>query len=451
MINKKRILSSTLLLLMVALVSFSVIGCKKEEAPKAAEAVEAKVMARTDYAGDIVVWSFTDELQDMIPMFEEEYPGIKVEFVVIPNADEVYLNKINTTLRSRSATPDAFTGEAAFYKQFINAGYWEPISKAPYNAEDLVKDLVPYVPNSSRNADGEITALSWQATPGALFYRRGLAREVLGTDDPAEVSKWTSDLNKFYELGEKVKETTNGEKYLLAGFSDMSQFIFNLRDTPYIVDNKLVIPQGMLDYMKIAKDMRDNGIESGTTTWQPPWFSSMKDGSVMCYILPTWGLHYVLKPNAEPEADKGEKEFSGDWGLAVPPASYSWGGTWIGINALSEKKDLAWEIVKYLGSDEGFLEKWAKKTGDFVSNTKVIEKITPTFSEPFLGGQNHYEYFAAEANKIDVSHRGPWDFQIENAWGDQVSLYASGNKSFDDAVEDFKKAVSEILPDVDVQ
>jgi multiple sugar transport system substrate-binding protein len=214
MITKKRIFSSAVLLLMVTFVSLSFIGCKKEEAPKAAEAAEVKMMTPADYSGKIVVWSFTDELTDMVTMFNEVYPNLEVEFVVIPNADEVYLNKINTTLRSRSATPDAFTGEAAFYKQFIDAGYWEPISDAPYNAEALVEDLVPYVPNSSRNADGKITALSWQATPGALFYRRSIAKDVLGTDDPAEVSKWTSDLNKFYELGEKVKETTNGEKFL---------------------------------------------------------------------------------------------------------------------------------------------------------------------------------------------------------------------------------------------
>ncbi|QEN04391.1 carbohydrate ABC transporter substrate-binding protein [Thiospirochaeta perfilievii] len=408
-------------------------------------------MAPADFKGKIVLWSFTDEVQGMIPYFNEVYPNIEVESVVIPNADEVYLNKINTTLRSGAGGPDVFTGESAYYKQFIDAGFWEPISDAPYNADELLGDLVPYVPGSTKDANGKVTALSWQATPGALFYRRSIAKEVLGTDDPATVSKYTSDLSKFYELGSMINDKYNGEKFLLAGYSDMSQFIYNLRDEPYVVNNKLNIPQGFYDYMKLSKEMRDNNIESGTTTWQPPWFSSMADASVMCYILPTWGLHYVLKPNAEPEADKGEKEFSGDWGLAVPPASYSWGGTWIGVNSMSNQKMLAYQFVKFIGSNADFLEKWAKKTGDFVSNTKVIEKVKPTFSEPFLGGQNHYEYFAKEAKKIDVSMRGPWDFQIENAWGDQVELYVTGSKTFDEAVADFKKAVSEILPDLDVE
>jgi ABC-type glycerol-3-phosphate transport system substrate-binding protein len=440
-----------LMLAMVGLISAGLLMANSNNEEATATTENWDTMAPADFEGKIVVWSFTDEVGNMVPYFNEVYPNVEVEFVVIPNQDEVYLNKINTTLRSGAGGPDVFTGEAAFYKQFIDAGYWEPLSDAPYNAEALVNDLVPYVPNSSRDANGQITALSWQATPGALFYRRSIANAVLGTDDPAEVSKYTSDLNKFYELGAMVEKEFSGEKFLLAGYSDMQPFLFNLRTEPYIVDNKLNIPQSLLDYMRIAKDMRDNNIESGTTTWQPPWFSSMADGSVMCYILPTWGLHYVLRPNAEPEAEKGEVEFTGDWGMAVPPASYSWGGTWIGINSMSKEKALAYQFVKFVGSNPEFLEKWALKTGDYVANTKVADKIKGDFSQPFLAGQNHYEYFNEEAKKIDVSFRGPWDFQIENAFGDQVTLYVDGEKSFDEAIADFKKAVQEILPDVDVQ
>lgn len=422
-------------------------GCGGDDESAQAGA-PGKNMAPEEYSGKLVIWSFTDEIQTMGAYFDAAYPNVETEYVIIPNADQVYLNKVNTTMRSRADTPDAFTGEAAFYKQFIKAGYWEPLGE--YGAEDLLDNLVDYVPNSTRNDAGEITALSWQATPGALFYRRSIAREVLGTDDPGEVSKWTSDIGKFYELGEMVKDTYGGEKYLLAGFDDMSQFVYNMRAEPYIVNNTFTLPEALVDYMKVAGDMRKNEIEMGATTWQPPWFSSMADGSVMCYILPTWGLHYVMKPNAEPEADEGKVEWSGDWGLAVPPASYSWGGTWIGINRGSKNKNLAWQAVKFFGSDPDFLTQWAKDTGDFVANLDVVNAIKDEFSEGFLGGQNHYQYFYDEAKKIDVSYIGPWDFQIQNAWGDQVGLYANGEKDFDTAIEDFYVSLSDILPEVEI-
>ena len=422
-------------------------GCGGDDESAQAGA-PGKDMAPEEYSGKLVIWSFTDEIQTMGAYFDAAYPNVETEYVIIPNADQVYLNKVNTTMRSGADTPDAFTGEAAFYKQFIKAGYWEPLGE--YGAEDLLDNLVDYVPNSTRNDAGEITALSWQATPGALFYRRSIAREVLGTDDPGEVSKWTGDIGKFYELGEMVKDTYGGEKYLLAGFDDMSQFVYNMRAEPYIVNNIFTLPEALVDYMKVAGDMRKNEIEMGATTWQPPWFSSMADGSVMCYILPTWGLHYVMKPNAEPEAAEGKAEWSGDWGLAVPPASYSWGGTWIGINRGSKNKNLAWQAVKFFGSDPDFLTQWAKDTGDFVASLDVVNAIKDEFSEGFLGGQNHYQYFYDEAKKIDVSYIGPWDFQIQNAWGDQVGLYANGEKDFDTAIEDFYVSLSDILPEVEI-
>ena len=422
-------------------------GCGGDDESAKAGA-PGKDMAPEEYSGKLVIWSFSDEIQTMGAYFDAAYPNVETEYVIIPNADQVYLNKVNTTLRSGADTPDAFTGEAAFYKQFIKAGYWEPLGE--YGAEELLDNLVDYVPNSTRNDSGEITALSWQATPGALFYRRSIAREVLGTDDPGEVSKWTSDIDRFYELGEMVKQTYGGEKYLLAGFDDMSQFVFNMRTEPYIADNTFTLPEGLVNYMRLARDMRENGIEMGSTTWQPPWFASMADGTVMCYILPTWGLHVVMKPNTEPEAFEGKAEWSGDWGMAVPPASYSWGGTWIGINRNSKNKNLAWQAVKFFGSDPDFLTQWARETGDFVANLDVVRAIKDDFSDDFLGGQNHYQYFYEEAGKIDVSYIGPWDFQIQNAWGDQVSLYANGEKDFDTAIEDFYIALSDILPEVEM-
>lgn len=431
-----RVLTAVLLILALAGIGFA--GGQGEQASSTGDAD----------SGKLVVWSFTDELGGMLDKFQEYYPDIEIEFTVFPNEDEVYLNRINNTMRSRSVLPDVFTGERAWFRQMIESGYWEPLSGAPYNAEELMDNLVEYVPDLSRDGQGRITALSWQATPGGLFYRRSIARDVLGTDDPEVVSEWTSSLDKFYELGEMIKEHYDGERFLLSGYTDMSEFIYNRRTEPYLQGDKVVIPATLVEYMEVAKEMRENRIEAGAGTWSPPWFSSMADGSVFAFILPTWGLHYVLKPNAEPEANAGEAEFSGDWGLATPPASYSWGGTWIGINRNSKNKELAWKLVKFIGSNPEFQEFWAKETGDFVANMDVIEKIKGDFSEPFLGGQNHYAYFAEEVEKIDVSFIGPWDFQIQNAWGDEVELYANGQKTLDEAIESFKTAVMDIIPNL---
>ena len=38
--------------------------------------------------------------------------------------------------------------------------------------------------------DGSQRGTTWQATPGLFAYRRSIAKEVLGTDDPAEVQTY---------------------------------------------------------------------------------------------------------------------------------------------------------------------------------------------------------------------------------------------------------------------
>ena len=399
-------------------------------------------------SGKITVWSFTDEVGQMIGPFNEVYPNIEVELVVIPAGDETYLNRITNAMRSSAATPDVFTGERAFFRQFIDSGFWEPLSGAPYNAEQLVGSLVDYVVGLSRDDQGQLSALSWQATPGGIYYRRSIARDVLGTDDPAVVSQWTSDLDKFYELGEKIRAFYNGQRFLLSGYMDMQEFVYNQRTEPYVIGDTLTIPASLVEFMTVGRQMRQNRIEAGAATWSPPWFSSMADGSVFAYVLPTWGLHYVLKPNAEPDAHEGNAQFTGDWGLAAPPAPYSWGGTWIGVSRHSRQKELAWKFVQFVGSNPDFHEHWARTTGDFVSNTDVLARIKDDFSDPFLGGQNHYSFFYDQVQLVDVSFIGPWDLQIQNAWGDQVELYVNGQKSMDQAIADFEVAVRDFLPNI---
>ena len=39
------------------------------------------------------------------------------------------------------------------------------------------------------DSDGNLKGLSWQGCPGTMIYRRDIAKEVFGTDDPAEVQK----------------------------------------------------------------------------------------------------------------------------------------------------------------------------------------------------------------------------------------------------------------------
>ena len=70
------------------------------------------------------------------------------------------------------------------------------------------------------SADGVLKGVTWQATPGLFAYRRSIAKDVLGTDDPDEVQAQLSDWDKFDAVAPKASE--KGYK-MLSGFDDSFQ------------------------------------------------------------------------------------------------------------------------------------------------------------------------------------------------------------------------------------
>lgn len=411
----KKLAKASIAALAVLLLVMLVAGCK----PAAAKSVE--------------MWSFTDELKSVITDFEAKFPGKKINLTITPTAE--YVAKIQPVLAGGSGAPDVFTGEAAFFRLFIDSGFWDNLSAEPYKADALVKEKVtPYVVALSKDKGGILRALSWQSTAGAFIARRDIAKEVLGTDDPAEVSKYTSSWKGFWELAAKIKDKTNGTKFISSDVnSDLIRIVYAGRKAPWIKDNKLNLDAGVIAFFDEAKKARDAGYDAKYSTWSGEWSASMENGNVFGYVLPTWGLHYVLKPNAPAQ--------KGNYMLVSPPSSYYWGGTWLGIysKAKMANKMTAWDFVKMMCLDDEYMEGYAKKTGDFLSNVKVVEKIKGSFSDEFLNGQNHYAYFFEEAKKIDGSTMSEYDQTVEQAIGNRLNEYLNGTiATVNDAVAAIK-------------
>lgn len=411
-----------------------------------------------EFKGTLTIWSFSDELQNMSKHFAKAYPNVKINSVIIPLANAAYINRVNQTLRTATkGAPDVFTGEIGDMRMFIEAGYYEDLSVAPYSVDGKVGDLLAYTVDLARDAKGHIRALSWQATPGGLFYRRSLAKEYFGTDDPVKIGALWANWDGFMKMARTIKEKSAGKVKIVTDYGDLQQFPKSLRKSKWVVDGKLVLEQCMIDFMDTAKTLRAEDLVAKVGAWSGPWSSGMADKSIFAYVLPTWGLHYVLKPNAEPSVYDGSgkkksatAKSAGDWALTSGPGAYYWGGTWLGVNKKSPVKAIAWEFVKFCTLNKDFLETWAKETGDFLANAAVVAKIGPTFSEEFLGGQNHYLFWMEAAKKINGGTVGPYDSQIDGAWGDQQTLYVDGKKTKEVAIADFKKKVKSLIPKVTV-
>jgi ABC-type glycerol-3-phosphate transport system substrate-binding protein len=368
--------------------------------------------------------------------YKADHPEIEVEYSLTPT--EQFPNKLDPVLASGQGTPDVFALEDAFVRKYIESGLLLDLT----DIYESNKDKLLAYPAEVGSYEGKVYGMSWQATPGALFYRRSLAQKYLGTDDPVTVQTYFTNLQKFLETAAILKEKSGGSCVVVASTGDLFKPFQGARKDPWVVNDRLVIDPAMEQYMDVAKLLHDKGYEGRAGQWSEGWFAGMqgvlkdeqgKTVEVFSYFLPTWGLHYVLKTNAP--------DTSGDWAMIPGPAPYRWGGTWIGAWKNTKNAAAAKELIRYLTTDDAFLEKYAKDSGDLVDNINVLDKIKDTYSEPFLGGQNHYAEFAEMAKTVDGKLTQGTDQAIEALFNEAVTAYMNGEKSKEQALSEFRAQV----------
>jgi len=105
------------------------------------------------------------------------------------------------------AVPDVVALEAAFVKSYVESDFLADLSAMMPIAEEL--KVYPFVYEVG-TSDGVTKAYAYQATPGALFYRRSLAKEYFGTDDPVKMQEILGDMDKYIAAAEVVKAKSGG-------------------------------------------------------------------------------------------------------------------------------------------------------------------------------------------------------------------------------------------------
>ncbi|MGL5914673.1 MAG: ABC transporter substrate-binding protein, partial [Culicoidibacterales bacterium] len=283
------------------------------------------------------VWTLSEDLKTFADHYMEENPDKKVEVTIISPAD--YPTKISTALRGKSSTPDIIVGEPQMLQGFMDAGYFEDLSQAPYNAEEYRDQLVDYVFEAGSDDDGIVRALSYQVTPGGVIYRRDIAKEVYGDDSPEFMATKFADMDAMLQTANEMKDA--GYKV----FSDTGnlRWFTNVGEDPkpWVVDNKLQMTEGKMQYFDTAVKLYQEDLTAFAGEWSAAWYASMAgeipatadavanfDGEtesttgptpqVFSYALPTWGS-LILRDNAGDNA--------GNFGITTGMSPYFAGGT----------------------------------------------------------------------------------------------------------------------------
>jgi ABC-type glycerol-3-phosphate transport system substrate-binding protein len=469
-------------LLLISSIVLAACGGGTTETPASGgeepAASESPAAGSEEPAGKTVlkVWSFTNEIRTMAIAFEGLNPevDVDVEYTMIPMTDGEYQTKLKAAIGTADA-PDVIALEAAFVKEYVEADFLADLNDLLPLTEEL--KTFPAVVQVG-TYEGVTKAFSYQATPGAFFYRRSIATECLGTDDPDAVQAMVADIDKFVETAAKIKACGTGDYYTVGTPAEMFNPFLANRSQPWVVDGALVIDPKVEEYVNFAKLMRDEGYESQASQWTEGWFAGMNDTlkdangtpkKVFSYFLPTWGLPYVLIPNSKSDTTNT----GGDWAMINGPLAYQWGGTWVGAMKDSPNLDLAKEFIKFVALDEENLTNWAtgvytneylkaidpetpddqaQAPGDFVSSQVVVEKITSTFDGSdlavWLGGQNSYEAFGKAAPNVNGSLLTGSDDAIQRSLQSALDQYLNGEISKEEMWNLWLDSVRNEFPDL---
>lgn len=428
----KKIVSAALA--AAALASF--VGCKQEKKSL-----------------NIYVWN--EEFQSRFnTYYASKLPeNIQVNWVITPNQEGAYQNKLDEALlRQNDVEPnekvDLFLVEADYALKYVNSDFTLDVINDIGITKDDIKNQYKYTQDIMTDKNGNLKGLTWQACPGGFIYRRSIAKDVLGTDDPTAVGEALSDWEKFNAVAEKAKELGY---FMLSGYDDAFRVFSDNMKSPWVVGDKIVIDPQIEAWIAQTKDFTAKGYNNKAALWSAESTQGMgAKGKVFGYFGPAWFIDFIMAPGSlddqKAPAQVGNGSY-GDWAFCKGPQSFSWGGTWICGAKGSDDVELIRDILKTLTCDDEVMFQIAKNAGDFTNNVPAMEKVAASdYQNPFLGGQNHVKLFLDSAQSIDRSNISMYDLGMSEKIQSAMKDYFDEKITLEEAWNNFYTSVLELYP-----
>jgi len=414
----------------------------------AAAADEGKVL-------NIYCWNdeFYRRIRDHYPDYEEvdsthgKIGDVSVVWNITPNDDNAYQNNLDENLlkQADAATDDKidlFLVEADYALKYVDTEYTMPIKDLGITDEDLA-DQYQYTKDIVTDSNGVLKGVSWQGCPGVMFYSREVAKDVFGTDDPAEVQEYVKDWDTFNETAKTLKDKGY---YAASSANDTYRVYSNNVTSKWVVDGKINIDDNIMKWVEDSKALVDAG-EIGThELWSDDWSKGFyPEGKVFAYFGPAWLVNFSMAADKE-----GSIGSMGGWGATEGPQGFFWGGTWICAATGTDNASLVKDIMLQMTTNEEIMKEIVVADDDFVNNKPAMNAMAedPNYSSKILGGQNPIAMYCAGVENLDLSNLSIYDQGCNEEFQNAMKNYFDGNTDLDGALDLFYKAVVEKYPEL---
>ena len=448
----KKIIAMLLALVMV--LALCACGETAPAAPKteepAAEAPAAEAPAEeapADSEGKVLnIYAWNEEFKGFFEKYYTVPEGITVNWIITPSDNGAYQQKLDEALLNQATAADdekvdMFLAEADYIQKYVDSDYTQDITAM--GVTDF-SNTYKYTVQAASDANGVVKGVSFQCCPSALIYRRSIAKDVLGTEDPAEVQALLDSWDKFNAVAADAK----AKGYLMTGsFAETYRVFSNNCTMPWVDENNnLQFDPQIEAWIAQTEKFIENGYTLTAGVWDQEKNDQMfADGKVMCFFGPAWYFNFCMGNAMDPE-----KGCSGDWAICEGPAAHFWGGTWLLAPAGTDNASLVADIMNTFINNEDVCSKLVSEEAQFSNNMKVNAKFAedPNYGSEFLGGQNDVAVFSAMTDNIVWQNHTIYDQLLNEGLQNNLREYFQGTVDKETALANFYKYINETYPTI---
>lgn len=405
---------------------------------------------------EINLWSYSQDIPDYVeeycrlnPDFESEYT---VNVTVIRSDTTAYNQALDKALETGvSQAPDLFVTDLEYcykYSKGVMSDYVLTYEDLGIDCDEKIAqaDIAQFIVDLGSNRYGDVVGLGVEAFGGALIYRRSIADDVFGTDDPAQIQELlgggSGNWDKFCDAAQVCKD--NGVA-IVVGMEDLWK-AYECSRGAWIDDGMLNTDSGKYDFFDFYDTFIGNGWTDDADQWTDAWMADLQgsgDMPVFCFFGPSWLLNYTMTANCGGD-HLGEGTY-GDWAVCLPPEGFYWGGSLIYANKNTEHADAVAELIEWMTldtSDTGL--QYILATGSLsdtylkttVASLAVLSECEN--SSDFAGGQNINEVYIEAARLASAENVSEYDSQIDYYFLEAVDKYVH---DFQDYYHDLEGAI----------
>ncbi len=403
-----------------------------------------------------------EDAEDGVTEMTGQIGDITIQWHIVEHDMERYQDVLDEALMNQDAENDdrvdlfMISGELAAKYCDSDADIAKPLSALGITAKD-VNDQYEFTKIIGSDEDGIQRASTWQVPCGLFAYRRSIAQEVLGTDNPVQVQNEVSSREKFLQLAEKMAQQN---RKILPGDTDAYPVYLAQREEGWVSDlDQLQVDPVMAQWAEDTKTLSENGWHSGageigTDSWKE---TLNADSSVFGFFLTTEDIaDYLLPDTAEDtasasEEDAGEEE-TGDWAVCKGPSAFYRGGAWLCAAQTTDNEELDAEIIRTLTCSEEVLRQMTEDTGELCNNGTAMESVLTERTElplqHLLNGQDYLQLYDTAAAELSVVPYGVYDNGISRLFLQSFQAYFNGECDQNTALSEFYQNVMAQYPDL---